>query len=153
MRNPTRRWRSCPGLVFDGGLGACSARFGRPWESAPTARQFGDRILQLDRHPPSLVFLLFFVGINLLLLSFWHRVAEKSDGWPTFWRRLDRCRCFTICFTCFCTASWVRCGSVAVGSLAMTHGGGFGTDSFVRVVSLYRRFKSKTAADSIWRFF
>ena len=108
----------------------------------------------LIKYPPSLVFLLFFVGINLLLLSFWHRVSGKigrlADILATFGQVPLFYYLLHLFLYCFVGALWFRRG----GSLAMTYVVWLlGLIPLYVSCLLYRRFKSKTAVDSIWRFF
>lgn len=108
----------------------------------------------LIKYPPSLVFILLFVGINVLLLSLWHRLSSRIGRLGNILATFGQVPLFYyllhLFLYCFVGALWFRRG----GSLAVTY-----VVWLVGLIPLYfsclayRRFKSQTAVDSLWRFF
>ncbi len=108
----------------------------------------------LIKYPPSLVFILLFVGVNILLLSFWHRMGGKlgrlSDILATFGQVPLFYYLLHLFLYCAVGALWFRKGA----SLAVTYGVWLlGLVPLYFACRAYRRFKSGTPIDSLWRFF
>ncbi len=108
----------------------------------------------LIKYPPSLVFILLFVGINILLLSLWHRTSEKlgrlSDILATFGQVPLFYYLLHLFLYCAVGALWFRKGA----SLGVTYGVWLvGLVPLYFACRAYRRFKSLTPVDSLWRFF
>lgn len=108
----------------------------------------------LIKYPPSLVFLFLFVGLNLLLLSLWNRaqgllprVCELLSTFgqvPLFYYLLHLFQ-FSVL-----GALWFRKGaSLPVTYLVWL----LGLIPLYFACRAYRRFKSQTPVDSLWRFF
>jgi len=109
--------------------------------------------LNLTKYPPSLVFILLFMGLNCLFLYFlakWETVLEK-------WAKPLLIFGQTALFFYI-----VHLYLYAFIGIAFPKGTGYGLLYVIwlgglavlyPLCSLYRRFKRKTSSDSIWRFF
>ncbi|MFO0620027.1 MAG: heparan-alpha-glucosaminide N-acetyltransferase domain-containing protein [Polyangia bacterium] len=108
----------------------------------------------LIKYPPSLVFLLLFVGTNLLLLSLWNRIADKLPRVSQILSTFGQVPLFYYLLHLF-----LFCG---IGSLFFRKGASLPVTYLVWLLGLiplyfacraYQRFKSQTPVDSLWRFF
>ncbi len=108
----------------------------------------------LIKYPPSLVFLLLFAGVNVLLMSAWNRIGDRMGRMggilttfgqvPLFYYLLH------LFFYCFIGAIGFRKGaSLPVTYLVWL----LGLIPLYFACRAYRRFKSTTPVDSLWRFF
>jgi len=109
--------------------------------------------LNLIKYPPSLAFVLLFGGTNLLLLSLWNRIGARLGGWGVVLATFGQVPLFY-----YLSHLFLYC---AVGAVAFRKGGSLSVTYLVWVAGLvplyflsaaYRRFKSRTSPDSLWRF-
>lgn len=108
----------------------------------------------LIKYPPSLVFLLLFVGMNLLLISVWNRFADKLPRVRQILSTFGQVPLFYYLLHLFLFS--------ALGALCFRKGASLPVTYLVWLLGLiplyfacraYQRFKSRTPVDSWWRFF
>lgn len=110
--------------------------------------------LNLVKYPPALVFTLLFIGLNLLLLSFWQRAAPHLGRVGPVLATFGQVPLFF-----YLTHLFLYCG---VGALWWRKGASLPVTLLVWIAGLvplyflcrrYRRFKAATPQTSVWRFF